>query len=119
MDEIKSLALEMSGLIDDKKGEDIVLLEVKGKCSIADYFIIATGNNDRQVNAIVDHLEDKLAERGIFPKSKEGQRGGRWVILDYFDVVVHVFHKDERYYYNLERLWNDAKSLKLDIDTFQ
>lgn len=118
MDEIKALALEISGLIDDKKGEDIVLLEVKGKCSIADYFIIATGNNDRQVSAIVYHIYDKLSEKGIRVRSIEGQRQGRWIIMDYYDVIVHVFHKDERYYYNLERLWNDARSLKLDIDTF-
>lgn len=118
MDEIKSLAMEIGSLIDDKKGEDIVMLEVKGLCSIADYFVIATGNTDRHVGAIIDNIQEKLHEKGIPPLSKEGKSAGRWVILDYSGVIVHVFHKDERAFYNLERLWNDARKFKLNIDTF-
>lgn len=118
MNEIKSMALEISNLIDDKKGEDITILDVKGISSIADYFVIATGNSDRQVAAIADHVEEAFSKKGIEPKSIEGYRTGRWIVLDYVDVIVHVFHHEERQYYNLERIWNDAKKLNISIDTF-
>lgn len=116
MDAIKSLAEEIGRLIDDKLGDDIVILDLKGISSIADYFVIASGNSERQVIAISNHIDDMLSREGIHLKFKEGIRSGRWVVLDYRDILVHVFHKDERAYYNLERLWSDAKKLDLKVD---
>lgn len=118
MDQIKEMAFDIANLIDDKKGEDIIMLDLQKLSVIADYFIIATGNSERQVVAIADHIEDELSKRGIEPVGKEGKNSGRWVVIDYLDTVVHIFHKEERNYYNLERIWNDAKKIKLNIDTF-
>lgn len=118
MDEIKSLALEIGTMIDDKKGEDIRVLDIQGLSPLADYFVIASGNSDRQVSAICSHVEDELTKRGIEPKHIEGQREGRWVILDYADIIVHIFHHEERDYYKIERIWSDAKNLQITVDTF-
>ncbi len=118
MDEIKALALEIGTIIDDKKGDDIRVLEIKGLSALADYFVIASGNSDRQVSAICGHIEDELSKKGIEPKHIEGLREGRWVILDYSDIIVHVFHQEERDYYKLERIWSDAKNLQFSVDTF-
>lgn len=118
MDEIKSLALEIGNIIDDRKGEDIRVLELKGLSTIADYFVIASGNSDRQVSAICSHIEDELSKKGVEPKHIEGHREGRWVILDYRDIIVHIFHHEEREYYKLERIWSDAKNLQISVDTF-
>lgn len=117
MDQIKQLALEIGNIIDDKKGEDIRVLELIGLTSLADYFVIASGNSDRQVSAISTHIEDELAKKGIEPKHKEGMREGRWVILDYSDIIVHIFHQEERDYYQLERIWNDAKNLPIIVES--
>ena len=112
-----SLAEEIGKLIDAKKGDDIVILDLRGISSVADYFVIASGNSDRQVVAIADHVEDELAKNGIYTKYKDGMKTGRWVVMDYLDILVHIFHKEEREYYNLERLWNDAKKIVLTVDS--
>lgn len=112
-----SLAEEIGKLIDAKKGDDIVILDLRGISSVADYFVIASGNSDRQVVAIADHVEDELAKDGIYTKYKDGMKTGRWVVMDYHDILVHIFHKEEREYYNLERLWNDAKKIVLTVDS--
>lgn len=117
MESIKQLAEEIGKLIDDKKGEDIVILDLRGISTIADYFVIASGNSDRQVVAIADHVEDELAKQGVYSKYKDGMKNGRWVVMDYIDILVHIFHKEERSYYNLERLWNDAKKIVLTVDS--
>jgi len=111
------LAEEIGKLIDAKKGDDIVILDLRGISSVADYFVIASGNSDRQVVAIADHVEDELAKNGIYTKYKDGMKTGRWVVMDYHDILVHIFHKEERDYYNLERLWNDAKKIVLKVDS--
>jgi ribosome-associated protein len=95
----------------DKLATDIVLIDVSDRLAITDVFVVATGSNERQVEAIVDSVEEKarLAERK--PIRREGQRDGRWVLLDYGDVVVHVQHSEERVFYALERLWKDCPFL--------
>jgi ribosome-associated protein len=95
----------------DKLATDIVLIDVSDRLAITDVFVVATGSNERQVEAIVDAVEEKarLAERK--PIRREGQRDGRWVLLDYGDVVVHVQHSEERVFYALERLWKDCPFL--------
>jgi len=99
--------------IDDKHGEDIVVLNMQGISLLADYFIIAHGNSDRQVQAIARELQDVAEKEGYEIRRVEGFDAARWVLVDLGDVVAHVFHKDERAYYNLERLWGDAPQLDM------
>jgi ribosome-associated protein len=93
---------------DAKRAEDIVALNMKGISLIADYFLICHGNSDKQVQAIAREIKEKVEEQNISLKRIEGFDEARWVLVDIGDIVVHVFHKDERGYYNLERLWGDA-----------
>jgi ribosome-associated protein len=95
----------------DKLATDIVLIDVSERLVITDVFVIATGGNERQVEAIVDSVEEKADRVGSKPIRREGQRDGRWVLLDYGDVVVHVQHAEERTFYALERLWKDCPFL--------
>ena len=95
----------------DKLATDIVLIDVSDRLAITDVFVVATGSNERQVEAIVDSVEQKARAAGHKPIRREGQRDGRWVLLDYGDVVVHVQHAEERTFYALERLWKDCPFL--------
>ncbi len=115
---IKELALDIAGYIDDKKGRDIQILDVRHLSSIADYFVIASGTSNTHVNAIAEGVIDELREKGIQIGHKEGRRGGNWILLDYLDVIVHVFTPAERDFYDIERIWSDAEKLELNIDTF-
>jgi ribosome-associated protein len=102
-------ALVAAAAADDKKGNDIVVLDVGDIISITDYFVIASGGNTRQVRTIVDSIEQRLREQAdARPRAEEGREGGTWVLLDYGDIVVHVFLDETREYYSLERLWADA-----------
>ncbi len=92
----------------DHKAIDLVILSIQNLSSFADYFVICSGNSDRQVQAIASHIEEKLAKEGLYPLGIEGKREGRWVLLDYGEVVVHVFYQPVREFYDLERLWADA-----------
>ena len=100
---------------DDKSGQDIVALDMKEVSSIADYFLICSGNNERQVDAISKSIKDAVEEQGKEVKKIEGKEQARWVLVDLEDVVVHIFHKEERAYYNLEKLWGDASKVDLPI----
>ncbi|ABR48470.1 iojap-like protein [Alkaliphilus metalliredigens QYMF] len=102
--------------IDDKLGEDIVVLNLGQVSPICDYFVIATGKSDRQVKAIADEVENQLKETGGLLSHKEGHRLGRWILLDYGDIVVHIFHEEDREFYSIERIWKDA--LVENIDKF-
>jgi ribosome-associated protein len=93
---------------DDKRAEDILALNMKGISLIADYFIICHGNSDKQVQAIAREMKEKAQEHGYEVKRIEGFDEGRWVLIDLGEVVAHVFHREERSYYKLERLWGDA-----------
>jgi len=94
----------------DKKARDIVILDLEGVSLIADYFVVCSANSTTQVQAIADNIEEKLEEKGIKPLRKEGYREARWILLDYGSCVVHVFVEDDRRFYNLEKLWGDAKA---------
>ena len=96
---------------EDKKASDIVLLDLRGICSVTDYFIICHGNSDTQVKAIVTEIRKKIQEAGLYLGAIEGMHRARWVLVDIGDIVVHVFHRDERVYYSLERLLLDAKRM--------
>lgn len=97
--------------IDDKRGEDIVVLNMQNISLLADYFIICHGNSDRQLQAMAREVQEKAEENGFTVKRVEGYDTARWILVDIGDVVVHIFHKDERAFYNLERLWGDAPQL--------
>lgn len=109
MDRIENLIEIATEAIDDKRGEDISVLDVREKTSIADYFVIASGSSTIQVGAIAGEVEDKLFENGYEILNKNGYETSRWILLDYGDVIIHIFHKDERGYYDLERLWEYMK----------
>ena len=101
-----------------KKADGILVLDVSEQLGITDYFMICSGNSERQVRAIAEAVERTLAARDdIKPYRREGEREGRWVLLDYVDFVVHVFHQEERDYYSLERLWSDAPKVNIDFDS--
>ncbi|MGB9698171.1 MAG: ribosome silencing factor [Thermodesulfobacteriota bacterium] len=97
----------------DHKAIDLVILSIQNLSSFADYFVICSGNSDRQVQAIAAHIEEKLAKEGLYPLGIEGKREGRWILLDYGEVVVHVFYQPVREFYDLERLWADAPRVNL------
>ena len=99
----------------DKKGRSIVAFDVSEQLAITDIFLIASANNERQVGAIVDGVEEKLLASGYRPVRREGDRENRWVLLDYIDFVVHVQHTEERSLYNLERLWKDCPQIPLEL----
>jgi ribosome-associated protein len=100
----------------DKLATQIVAFDVSEQLAITDAFVIASGSNDRQVKSIVDEVEDKLREAGAKPIRREGHREGRWVLLDYGEIVVHVQHEEERQFYALERLWRDCPAIELPAD---
>jgi len=100
----------------DKLGTDIIAFDVSDQLAITDAFVIASGSNDRQVKAIVDEVEDKLREIGAKPVRREGERDGRWVLIDYGEIVVHIQHEEERQFYALERLWRDCPMIPLPAD---
>ncbi len=99
---------------DEKLATDVVVLDVSEQLVITDCFVIASAPNERQVNAIVDNVEEKLRLAGHKPVRREGTREGRWALLDYVDVVVHIQHNDERNFYALERLWKDCPVVPVD-----
>jgi ribosome-associated protein len=97
----------------DKLASDLMILDVSEQLVITDCFVLASAPNDRQVRAVVDAIEERLLQLGAKPVRREGEREGRWVLLDYVDIVVHVQHSEERTYYSLERLWKDCPALPL------
>ena len=92
----------------ERKAHDVVVLDLRGISTATDYFVIASGRSDVQVKAIADHVVDELKQESVRPEHVEGMRGARWVLIDYVDFVVHVFHPEARAFYQLETLWGDA-----------
>lgn len=113
--ESKAKAIEAAKASFDKKAKDIVILELHGLTVIADYFVICSGESTTQVRAIVDHIEEKLKKHGMRPGKIEGLSNARWVLLDYGDVIVHVFESETRDYYELEKFWLDAPRIPLAV----
>nr|WP_246300647.1 ribosome silencing factor [Actinopolyspora biskrensis] len=100
----------------DKKAEDLLLLDVSDRLIITDCFVIASASSERQVDAIVEAIEEKMRAAGTKPVRREGTREGRWVLLDFVDVIVHVQHSEERAFYELERLWKDCPVIEFEED---
>lgn len=104
----KEQALAAAESAASKKAQDITILDLEGISLVADYFIIVSGRSDVQVRAIAQAIEERMEEEGMVLKQKEGFSEARWVLLDYADLVIHIFHEETREYYQLERLWADA-----------
>ena len=110
----KELALLAAKALSDKKGKEIRVLEIEELTTLADYFVLATGSSNTQINALVDNVEKVLTEEaGEEPLHREGYRGGTWVLLDYGCIAIHVFNQEAREFYGLERLWQDGKPVDL------
>ena len=110
----KELALLAAKALSDKKGKEIRVLEIAELTTLADYFVLATGSSNTQINALVDNVEKVLTEEaGEEPLHREGYRGGTWVLLDYGCIAIHVFNQEAREFYGLERLWQDGKPVDL------
>ena len=112
MDQVKKMAQIAYHALEDKKGEDICMIDISGISPLADYFIITNGTSDSQVKALVDNVEEKMHEAGHSQIQREGLQSGNWVLLDYGDVVVHVFDKENREFYHLERIWSDGRRIE-------
>lgn len=110
------LVREAAAAASDKIATDIVAFDVSDQLVITDAFLLCSAANDRQVKSVVDEIEDRLRVLGAKPIRREGERDGRWVLIDYGDLVVHVQHTEERAFYALERLWRDCPVIELPVD---
>lgn len=113
-----SRSKKMAGLVyralEDKKAEDIKVLDIENISTLADYFIIASGKNHNQVQAMSDAVDEALGRAGYAPKQTEGYRSANWILLDYGDIVVHIFDTENRLFYDLERIWRDGTVTTID-----
>lgn len=114
MNQSKEMAKIAIAALEEKKAEDIHTIDISKVSSIADYFIIANGTNRSQVQALIDSVDKKLGESGYIPKQIEGYDTANWILMDYGDIIVHVFDKENRLFYNLERMWRDGKLIDKD-----
>lgn len=99
--------------LDSKKAEDIKVIKIKDISILADYFVIADGTSSTQTRALADEVDFRLSELGIQPHSIQGNNGSNWIVLDYSDIIIHVFSRDQREFYNLERLWADGEEVDI------
>ena len=99
--------------LEDKKADDIKIIDIRNVSVIADYFIIADGSNHNQIQAMARNVEEELAKQSIHPKQIEGFQSANWILMDYTDVIVHIFSSEDRLFYDLERIWRDGKSITL------
>ena len=110
---IKDMLTIAFNAVDEKKGQNIKVLDLEELTPIADYFILVTGNNSSQISAIQDNVYKKLGENGYKPSRVEGIRNSTWVLMDYNDIIIHIFSPDDREFYNLDHIWKDAKTVEL------
>ncbi len=112
----RALADAIVKILDEKKARDIKLLKFQDGSDLTDYFVICTGTSNTQIKGFAGELEFKLGERGVHPLHVDGYDSGVWIAMDYAHVIVHIFHKTERDFYKLEKLWNDAEEIPLDTE---
>lgn len=115
MESVEDMLELVAEACDDKRAEDIIALDMNGLSVVTDYFLICHGRNERQVQAIAGGIKDQMAEKDIPVHRMEGFEQGRWVLVDIGDIVCHIFHQEERSYYNLERLWGDREQIKFEF----
>lgn len=113
MSKDKNMVQVIYDALEEKKGEDIQVIDISAISVMADYFVITNGGSTNQVDALVENVEEQMHKAGYSLKQREGKRGGAWVLLDYGDVIVHIFDKESRSFYNLERIWSDGKTVEM------
>ena len=111
----KEIACEIARVLDSKRGKDIKIIHVEEKTVITEYFVICTGNSSTQVKALVGEVEFKLEERGVSPYNVEGRDNNAWIVMDYSNVIVHVFSREARDFYNLDKLYGDAEQIEFAL----
>ena len=99
--------------LEEKKGENIKVIDISGISVMADYFVIVSGKNLNQIKAMADEVEDKLSKAGVEPKQIEGANSSGWILMDYRDFIIHIFNEDQRLYYDIERIWSDGTGIEL------
>ena len=114
MNQSKEMAIIAFAALEEKKAEDIKVLDISEVSVLADYFIIANGTNKNQVQALVDNVQEQLHKAGYESKQVEGYQTGNWILLDYGDVIIHIFSKEDRLFYDLERIWRDGKEITFE-----
>lgn len=117
---IKEYAEDICRVLSDKKAQDIRLIDIGKQSVLADYFVVASGRSNVQVKALSQEVEEKMEEKGLKVRRRDGYDAGRWIVLDYGDILVHLFHPEEREYYNIERLWVEVDNIcKYEGDQFE
>lgn len=111
MEESKKMAKLAVEALEDKKASGVTILDISSISTIADYFVIADGSNQNQVHAMIDNVEEVLGKAGYSPKQVEGYGTGSWVLMDYLNIIIHVFDTENRLFYDLERIWRDGKRI--------
>ncbi len=109
--EAKEFAVAVCKILSDHKGEDIISIDLKGKTEVADYYVVASGRSMTHTRALIEHVEYEIDKMGIAPIRREGVREGRWAVLDYGDVIVHIFNDESRLFYHLESLWGNEENI--------
>ena len=110
----REYALLAAKTLSDKKAEDITVIDIQGKATFADYFVICSGSSERQVNSLTDEVEDRLAEAGLYVKSIEGKQGSGWILMDFGDIIVNLFTREMREKYSIEKVWGDCQFVEVE-----
>ena len=110
----REYALLAAKTLSDKKAEDITVIDIQGKATFADYFVICSGSSERQVNSLTDEVEDRLAEAGLYVKSIEGKQGSGWILMDFGDIIVNLFAREMREKYSIEKVWGDCQFIEVE-----
>lgn len=114
MNKAKEMVKIAYAALDDKKAEDIKIISIGEISIVADYFIIANGTNNSQIQALVENVEEKLSEQGYHVKRVEGDKNSTWILMDYGDIIVHIFDREDRLFYDLERIWRDGTDVSVE-----
>ncbi len=109
--EAKEFTQSICKVLTDHKAENVVVIDVRGKTEIADYFVVAGGRSMTHTRSLIEHVEEEMEKAGVAPVREEGVREGRWAVIDYGDVIVHIFNDETRLFYHLESLWDDGKNV--------
>ena len=110
----REYALLAAKTLSDKKAEDITVIDIQGKATFADYFVICSGSSERQVNSLTDEVEDRLAEAGLYVKSIEGKQGSGWILMDFGDIIVNLFTREMREKYSIEKVWGGCQFIEVE-----
>ena len=110
----KELAIRIGEILSSKKAEDVIILDIIEQSSFADYFVIATSKNERQLSALTSETEDQLAKEGVIPKNIEGKPPSGWILMDYGDIIVNLFLPQQRTLYQIEKIWSDGELITID-----